>query len=700
MPPLNPTNSLDGLLDSDLDGLTNKFEYSNGCNPTNSDTDADGLPDGWEVRYTLSPTNAAGADGASGDPDGDTLTNLQEYQLGTNPRLADTDSDGLADNVEVSLGTSPTNGHDPVWVDDDALGDPGPGEPEVSRTNENGRVNSPFDSIQEAIDSSNTVNGMTILVTNGLYVGTGNFDITPRGKALRILSVNGSANTFITTHAYGSAFMINSGETTNTVIQGFTIETQGDLAPEEGVVVDGASPVFQDLVIHNCELEAVSCINGAAPQIINCRFYDVPNGLYADGSAGILLQQSVISNTTGRGIVIVNDDLAQVTWSTIENCGGGITLDNSDASIRQCIIRSNGARNHYTVNGVGVACTVTFDLTTNYVDTTSLDENGAGLLILNESSPLLQNCLIVGNRTWADDPAYSGLTNTVPKFGLGAGIYIGLGCNPTGVNCTVVDNHANTLGGGLSSAGRPLFRNMIFWGNTSSNATIVTTNRITAAGVVPNLQLITNVINVWYSDIQGGYSNAVLCITNNPQFVGGGNYHLASTNSPCYDSGTYYLAPLVDLDGNLRPVSADYPVRVDMGCYQFGAPASTNPIALGAELPLDSGPALGAEASPLADTDGDGVSNGAEMIAGTDMYNSSDYFRVYHQQSQTDGSVLIAWQSVVGSLYTVQSTDNLISGAWSNVTGSASLSGTGGMMSFSATKDSGVRYYRVVVRRP
>ncbi|MGA4580048.1 LamG-like jellyroll fold domain-containing protein [Limisphaera sp. VF-2] len=69
-----------------------------------SDVDADGLPDWWERRYSLN----VGANDASADPDGDSLTNTSEYQLGTNPRAADTDADGLADNVETNTG---------VWVD-------------------------------------------------------------------------------------------------------------------------------------------------------------------------------------------------------------------------------------------------------------------------------------------------------------------------------------------------------------------------------------------------------------------------------------------------------------------------------------------------------------------------------------------------------------------------------------------------------
>jgi len=55
-----------------------------GTGPT--DTDGDGLPDSWETFFGLNPNSTSGADGASGDPDGDGRTNLQEYQAGTHPR--------------------------------------------------------------------------------------------------------------------------------------------------------------------------------------------------------------------------------------------------------------------------------------------------------------------------------------------------------------------------------------------------------------------------------------------------------------------------------------------------------------------------------------------------------------------------------------------------------------------------------------
>ncbi len=68
--------------DTDNDGLTDGQERALGTNPLVADTDGDGIPDGWEQQHGLNPLSA---DDAGLDPDGDGLSNLQEFQAGTDP---------------------------------------------------------------------------------------------------------------------------------------------------------------------------------------------------------------------------------------------------------------------------------------------------------------------------------------------------------------------------------------------------------------------------------------------------------------------------------------------------------------------------------------------------------------------------------------------------------------------------------------
>ena len=99
--PLDPSNA---TADTDGDGLTDLKEYQIGTSPIRRDTDNDGMPDGWEYNHGLRPLDPADA---ALDPDADGLTNLQEYQNNTDPHKPDTDGDGVNDGDEVAAGTDP-----------------------------------------------------------------------------------------------------------------------------------------------------------------------------------------------------------------------------------------------------------------------------------------------------------------------------------------------------------------------------------------------------------------------------------------------------------------------------------------------------------------------------------------------------------------------------------------------------------------
>ncbi|MCL4298436.1 MAG: SBBP repeat-containing protein [Anaerolineae bacterium] len=64
-----------------------------------TDTDGDSLPDGWEQDHGLDPLT----DDAAADPDNDGLTNLAEFQAGSDPQNADDDGDGVSDGLEIGF---------------------------------------------------------------------------------------------------------------------------------------------------------------------------------------------------------------------------------------------------------------------------------------------------------------------------------------------------------------------------------------------------------------------------------------------------------------------------------------------------------------------------------------------------------------------------------------------------------------------
>ncbi len=89
--------------------------------PSGLDSDGDGMPDSWELANGFDPMDISDA---ATDADHDGLSNLLEYETGTEPRNNDTDGDGIVDGFDEqpltpneSAGTNPeSSSFDPMMI--------------------------------------------------------------------------------------------------------------------------------------------------------------------------------------------------------------------------------------------------------------------------------------------------------------------------------------------------------------------------------------------------------------------------------------------------------------------------------------------------------------------------------------------------------------------------------------------------------
>jgi hypothetical protein len=172
-----------------------------------------------------------------------------------------------------------------IYVDDNAPGDPAPGNPDISDPCENGTWEHPFDAIKEAIGTA--VDGNTIIVKDGTYTGTGNRNINFHGKAITLRSRNGPANCIIDCQQLGTGFEFSSEEWTDSVVDGFTIINGYD--EDQGKGGGGIHCAWSSPTIINCIITAnkawrggaIFC-NSANPTITNCTITD-NESLYDEG---------------------------------------------------------------------------------------------------------------------------------------------------------------------------------------------------------------------------------------------------------------------------------------------------------------------------------------------------------------------------------------------------------------------------------
>jgi parallel beta-helix repeat protein len=401
-------------------------------------------------------------------------------------------------------------------------------------------VPSEYAAIQEAIDSA--VEGDTVLVADGTYMGPGNKNLDLYGKDITVRSENGPENCIIDCEGDGRGFYFRRHESGATVVDGLTI-TNGNVQQGAGVRCQGwSSPTITNCAITGNAADYQGggvCCDSSSPTLSNCTISD--NVAHYNAGMSNSRSNPILTNCTFAGNLADSD-------------AAGIGNVASNPLLLNCVFGQNSS-GHY----------------------------GGAMYNWSASAPLLINCAFAGNS--ADE--------------WGGAVFGGYDSRISLVNCTFSGNTAVNAGGAIWCGFRSeaAMTNCLLWGDSAGRGPEI---------ALQYHNLGSSTLAVSYSDVEGGEAGVYVfgaCelvwgpgnIDADPLFVDadGGDYHL-SGDSPCIDAGcnwgvppdvadldddadTSEITPL-DLDGEGRffddPDTVDTgcgcPPLVDMGAYEFG----------------------------------------------------------------------------------------------------------------------------------
>lgn len=190
----------------------------------------------------------------SGDPN--YVSGPDETDLDANPRIT---------GGRIDMGAYEF--HAKVYVDDDAPGDPGPGNPNISDSLEDGTDAHPFDTIQEAIDVVRE--GHTVLVLAGLYSG-----IDFKGKAITVAGADGSAVIEASSLGLaGDAVTFHTGEGPDSVLRNLFIRRSAMAIS----LNYSSSPTISNITIVDNDF-GIAAYENSNPDISNCIFRNNRDG--------------------------------------------------------------------------------------------------------------------------------------------------------------------------------------------------------------------------------------------------------------------------------------------------------------------------------------------------------------------------------------------------------------------------------------
>ncbi|MHC4640871.1 MAG: right-handed parallel beta-helix repeat-containing protein [Planctomycetota bacterium] len=233
----------------------------------------------------------------------------------------------------------------PVYVDDDAQNDPGPGDPQVSDPLENGTEDHPFDTIQEAIDLS--VDWYTVLVRQGSYFEpAGGSTVDFLGKNITLKSEDPTDWDIVDNTIIRSYVQFSGTEDTNCKFTGFKIRNlEGAIygnhthATISHCNISGNGPCGAT-VIKDCDGTISNCLITDNTTFFYCGVYPVVfgcNGLIknctiANNESGLsvgtaTIENCIIYNNTGSQLAVTNGNTVDISYSIVQDGLAGVVGD-------------------------------------------------------------------------------------------------------------------------------------------------------------------------------------------------------------------------------------------------------------------------------------------------------------------------------------------------------------------------------------
>lgn len=162
-----------------------------------------------------------------------------------------------------------------------------------------------YPTIQAGINASS--NGDTVLVASGTYTGTGNKNLDFGGRRIVVMSEGGPASCTIDCQSSGRGAYFHSGESSLSVLQGFTIKS-GSSTNGGGVNITNSSPTIKRCIIWSCSslgsYGAGIYISNGSPLIIHCTI--AQNSAWKGGAmyatnASMTVNSCIVVNNTATG---------------------------------------------------------------------------------------------------------------------------------------------------------------------------------------------------------------------------------------------------------------------------------------------------------------------------------------------------------------------------------------------------------------